>query len=52
LLRTLTEPLLKPARKLIPPISGMDLSPMAVIIGLYLLKMLVIPPLYYLIGQL
>jgi len=52
LLRTLTEPLLKPARRLIPPISGMDLSPIAVIIGLYLLKMLVIPPLYYLIGQL
>jgi YggT family protein len=45
LLHTLTEPLLQPARRLIPPISGLDLSPMIVILALYLAKMLVLPPL-------
>ncbi|MCU7959809.1 MAG: YggT family protein [gamma proteobacterium symbiont of Bathyaustriella thionipta] len=52
LLISLTEPLLRPARKLIPPVSGMDISPIAVIIGLYLAKMLIIPPLYHVIGLL
>jgi YggT family protein len=45
LLHSLTEPLLRPARKILPPISGLDLSPMVVMIGLYLLKMLLLPPL-------
>jgi YggT family protein len=36
LLRSLTEPLLRPARHLIPPIGGLDLSPIAVFIFLYL----------------
>ncbi len=44
LLTSLTEPLLRPARRLIPPISGIDLSPLVVLIGLQVLKMLVIPP--------
>lgn len=44
LLHSLTAPLLRPARRLIPPIGGLDLSPMVVLIGLQLLKMLVIPP--------
>ena len=48
LLYSLTEPLLRPARRLIPPISGLDLSPIAVLIGLQLLKMLLIPPIRYL----
>ncbi|RMG37203.1 MAG: YggT family protein [Gammaproteobacteria bacterium] len=45
LLHSLTEPLLRPARSLIPPIGGLDLSPMVVMIGLVLLKMLLVPPL-------
>ncbi|MGV6826235.1 MAG: YggT family protein [bacterium] len=45
LLYSLTEPLMRPARNLLPPISGIDLSPMLVIVALYLLKMLLIPPL-------
>jgi YggT family protein len=48
LLGSLTEPLLRPARRLIPPISGFDLSPLAVIILLQVLKMLVIPLLRHL----
>ena len=43
LLGSLNEPLLRPARRLIPPISGFDLSPLAVIILLQVLKMLVLP---------
>lgn len=51
LLHSLTEPLLGPARRLIPPIGGLDLSPMLVIIGLYLLQMLLLPPLQMLVGS-
>ncbi len=45
LLHSLTEPLLGPARRLIPPIGGLDLSPIAVLIGIQVVKMLVVPPL-------
>ncbi len=45
LLHDLTEPLLKPARRYIPPISGLDFSPVAVLIALQLLLMLVVAPL-------
>ncbi len=44
LLYSLTEPVLRPARRMIPAMGGLDLSPMAVIIAIYLLKMLLIPP--------
>lgn len=40
LLISLSEPLLRPARRLIPPISGLDLSPIAVFIVLYLMLIL------------
>jgi len=43
-IHSLTEPLLGPARRVIPPIGGIDLSPMVVMVGLYLLQMLLIPP--------
>ncbi|MDX1605443.1 MAG: YggT family protein, partial [Candidatus Competibacterales bacterium] len=42
----LTEPLLRPARGLIPPLSGLDLSPIAVLILLQLTKMLLIAPIW------
>lgn len=48
LLYSLNEPLLRPARRLIPPIQGLDLSPLVVLIALQVIKMLVIPPLRYL----
>lgn len=44
LLYSLNEPLLAPARRLIPPISGLDLSPIAVIICLQLASMLLVAP--------
>jgi YggT family protein len=41
----LSEPILKPARKLIPSAGGFDFSPMVVIIGLQLLIILLVSPL-------
>lgn len=45
LLHQLTAPILDPVRRVIPPISGLDLSPMVAIIGLYLVTLLFIQPL-------
>ncbi len=44
LLWRLNEPLLGPARRLLPPISGLDLSPILVLILLQLLKLLLVAP--------
>lgn len=43
LLYSLTEPLLRPVRRRLPPVSGLDLSPLVAIIGLQVAKMLVLP---------
>lgn len=43
LLYKLNEPLLRPARRLLPPFSGLDLSPLVVIMLLQVTKMLVMP---------
>lgn len=51
LLDRLTAPLMQPARRLIPAMGGLDLSPMVVIIALVLLEMLVLPPLHQLTGS-
>ena len=45
LLARLTDPLLRPAQRMIPPFSGVDLSPMLVMIGLVLMQMLIVSPL-------
>ncbi|MDH5394813.1 MAG: YggT family protein [Gammaproteobacteria bacterium] len=45
LLHQITEPLLRPARRRLPPMSGMDLSPMLVMVGLWLVKLLLLDPL-------
>lgn len=50
ILDRLTGIVLEPARRLLPPIGGLDLSPMLVMIALYLLEMLVVPPLMQLTG--
>ncbi|MFO1417760.1 MAG: YggT family protein [Methylotetracoccus sp.] len=52
LLYSLTEPMLRWSRKLLPPMSGIDLSPMIPIIGIQLVKMLVMPPLDQLVRML
>jgi YggT family protein len=43
LLYSLTEPVMRPIRKLLPPLSGIDLSPLFALIGLQVLKMLILP---------
>jgi YggT family protein len=43
LLHSLTSPLLRPIRHLVPPIAGIDLSPLFAIIGLQVLRMLILP---------
>jgi YggT family protein len=35
---TLTEPILRPIREVLPPMGGLDLSPMVLLIGLQILK--------------
>lgn len=52
LLHSFTAPILRPVQRVIPPIGGLDLSPMVAIIGLILLKMLLIPPLRQLVATL
>ncbi len=52
LLHSFTAPILRPVQRFIPPIGGLDLSPMAAIIGLILLKMLILPPLRQLVAAL
>lgn len=48
ILYSLNEPLLRPARRLLPVMHGFDLSPLLAIIALQVIKMLVVPPLRYL----
>ena len=43
LLHSLTSPLLRPIRHVVPPIAGIDLSPLFAIIGLQMLRMLILP---------
>lgn len=45
LLYQINEPVLGPARRVIPPISGLDLSPLLVLIAIQLVSMLLIAPL-------
>ena len=40
IIRQLTEPVLDPVRKIVPPVGGFDLSPVIVIVALNLLKAL------------
>ncbi len=42
LLNKLTEPVYKPLRKFIPPIAGIDITPIIVIFGIFLLQELII----------
>ncbi len=46
LLYSLNEPVMRPARRLLPPISGIDLSPIVVLFAFQLLKILVVAPIF------
>lgn len=45
LIGSVTEPLMRPARQLLPPLGGLDLSPILVLLLLYLTERLLIVPL-------
>jgi YggT family protein len=51
-LYSLTEPLLRASRRVLPPMGGIDLSPLLPLIGIQLTKMLLIPPLQQLVSAL
>jgi YggT family protein len=44
LVHKIADPVLAPARRIIPPISGIDLSPLVVLVVLQLLKILLVAP--------
>jgi len=44
LVHRIAEPLLVPARRIIPPLSGIDLSPLVALVVLQLLKILLVAP--------
>lgn len=48
----LTEPLLTPARRMIPPVAGLDLSALVVVILLQLIKIVIVNPLLLFSAQL
>jgi YggT family protein len=50
LIYALTEPVLRPARRIMPDLGGLDLSPLVVIVVLQLMRMLVIAPIRDLAG--
>ena len=52
LLYQITAPLMRPARRILPPIGGLDLSPLFVIVVLYLLILLLVDPLQHWAGGL
>ena len=47
LVHKIAEPALKPFRKFIPPMGGLDLSPLFAILLLMVAKMLLVPPIAY-----
>ena len=51
-LHSLNEPLLGPARRIVPPIGGLDLSPIVVMVALQLVAILVVGPRRQLAGTL
>ncbi len=48
LVNKLAEPVLKPIRKFIPPMGGLDLSPLFAALLIVVAKMLIVPPIIYL----
>lgn len=46
ILRRLTDPLVQPVRRFIPPIGGIDLTPLPVMIGLKLIIILLVDPIF------
>lgn len=52
LINSLSQPVLRPIKKFIPPMGGLDLTPLFATLGLMVLKMLLIPPVVFIASQL
>ena len=52
LVNSISRPALRPVQRFIPPLGGLDLSPLFATLGLMVIKMLVIPPIIFLATQL
>lgn len=52
LINSISRPVLKPVQRFIPPLGGLDLSPLFATLGLMVIKMLLIPPIVYIATQL
>ncbi len=50
LLRKLTDPVYKPIKKFIPPLGGIDITPLVVIIGLSLIQSYILVPILFKMG--
>jgi YggT family protein len=48
LIHSIASPALRPFRKILPSLGGLDLSPLLATLGIMVLKMLLIPPIIYL----
>ena len=44
LVSRIAEPALRPVRRLVPPMGGLDLSPLFALLALMVIKMLIVPP--------
>ena len=52
LVHSLSQPVMRPIQKFIPPLGGLDLSPLFALLGLSVVKMLLIPPIIFLATKL
>ena len=52
LIMSISRPVLRPVQRFIPPLGGLDLSPLFATLGLLVIKMLAIPPIVFVAGQL
>lgn len=51
-INNISRPVLRPVQRFIPPLGGLDLSPLFATLGLIVVKMLAIPPIVFIANQL
>ena len=52
LINSISQPVMRPIQRLIPPMGGLDLSPLFAMLALMVIKMLAIPPILFIAQQL
>lgn len=51
LINSISRPVMRPIQRFIPPLGGLDLSPLFATLALMVLKMLIVPPIVFIAGQ-